>query len=66
MANPGPYPHGEADSDGENDPGARLGRRPTRGMPPWVGVLAVVLGIALVVLLLILHLNGTIGGGVHR
>jgi hypothetical protein len=66
MADPGPYPGGEADPGSKNDPGTRLGRGPTGGTPRWLGVVGILVAIALVALVVVLHLTGTLGGGVHQ
>jgi hypothetical protein len=58
MADPRP--------DGEDNAGARLDRRSTTRTPGWVWVLGIVVGIALVTLLVVLHLTGTLGAGAHR
>jgi len=66
MTDPGPYPDGEAHPGGENDPGTRLGRGPTGSTPHWVRVVGILVGVALLALLVVLHLTGTLGGGVHQ
>jgi hypothetical protein len=60
MAGPRPDP------DGEDDFGARMGRGSTTNPPRWVRVLGIVLAIALIALLVVLHLTGTLGAGAHR
>lgn len=58
MADPRP--------DDEDDAGARLHRRSTTETPGWMWVLGIVVGIALIMLLVVLHLTGTLGPGAHR
>jgi len=65
MTDPGPYPDGEAHPGGENDPCARLGRGPT-STPHWVRMVGILVGVAVLALLVVLHLTGTLGGGVHQ
>jgi hypothetical protein len=40
-------------------------RRAATSTPRWVFVLGIVIAVALVVLMVLLHLTGTIGPGVH-
>ena len=58
MADPRP--------DDEDDASASLHRRSTTGTPGWMWVLGIVVGIALIMLLVVLHLTGTLGPGAHR
>ena len=70
MADPRP----DADSDDAHpddahpgdDAGAQLGRGSTVSTPRWVRVLGIVIGIALVALVVILHLTGTLGPGLNQ
>jgi len=52
--------------DPGDDPRARLRRGSTTGTPRWVRVLGIVLAVGLLALLVVLHLTGTLGAGVHQ
>ena len=52
-------------SDTDDQRGAGPTRGATAGTPPWVYVLGIVLAIALVVLVIVLHLSGILGPGLH-
>jgi hypothetical protein len=54
------------DPDGQDEPGARLGRGPATGTPRWVRLAGILLAIALIALFVVLHLTGTLGAGVHQ
>jgi hypothetical protein len=59
MADPPRYPETEEDAGpGPDD-------ESTRGTPRWVFVLGIIIAIALVALMLLLHLTGTLGPGTH-
>lgn len=60
MADPRPDP------DNQDDPGTRLDGGPTTSTPRWMPLVGVVIAIALIALLVVLHLTGTLGGGVHQ
>ncbi len=64
MAHPC-HDHG-TDPNREPDPRARLDRGSAASMPGWVKVLGIVAAMAVIVLLVVLHLTGTLGAGVHR
>lgn len=59
MTDPPPYP----DPSGDTDTG------PDRGSPdgssPWISKVGVLIAIGLVLLVVVLHLTGTIGPGLH-
>ena len=59
VADMAPY----IDTDDQGGAGPKRGA--TTGTPPWVYVLGIVLAIALVVLLIVLHLSGILGPGLH-
>ncbi len=59
MADLPPYP------DTGNDTGVESGRGATTGTPRWVSVVGLILAIGLVLLVVILHLTGSIGPGAH-
>lgn len=61
MGDPQPHPDPGEDRRTQTDRGAMGG---SRGRIP-VGVFALALGIALLVLMVVLHLTGTIGPGSH-
>lgn len=54
-------PYTATDDEGGTGPD----RGATTGTPPWVYVLGIVLAIALVALIIILHLSGILGPGLH-
>ena len=54
-----PYP----DTDDEGGAGPKRGA--TTGTPPWAYVLGIVLAIALIALIIVLHLSGILGPGLH-
>ena len=59
VADMAPY----IDTDDQGGAGPKRGA--TTDTPPWVYVLGIVLAIALVVLLIVLHLSGILGPGLH-
>jgi hypothetical protein len=61
MADPSRSPEIENDAAA----GAGVDRGATKRTPRWVLVLGIIIAIALVVLMLLLHLNGTLGPRVH-
>ena len=54
------------DHDRQDDPDARRHDGPTTSTPRWVPVVGIVIAIALIALIVVLHLTGTLGGGVHQ
>jgi hypothetical protein len=56
MADPPRYPHSDADT---GDRGSAT------GTPRWAVVLGIVIAIVLVLLVIVLHLTGTLGPGAH-
>jgi hypothetical protein len=50
----------------ESDTGAQPGRGSAAGAPRWITVFGIAMAILVVVTLIILHLSGAIGPGVHR
>lgn len=58
MASPPRYPQTD------DDTGVGPDRESTTGTAPWVYVLVIV-GIALILLMVVLHLTGTMGHGLH-
>jgi hypothetical protein len=63
MGDPPDLPEPEEDAGAESDLEAARGIR--RRLPMLGGILVIVIAIALVVLLVVLHLTGTIGPGTH-
>jgi hypothetical protein len=59
MAHPPPYP--ETGDETDAPPGHGL----TAGTPRWVVVVGIAVAIGLVVLVVVLHLTGSIGPGAH-
>ena len=59
MAAPPPY------LDTGDDTGARPDRGSTTGTPRWVSMVGVAVAVGLVLLLVVLHLTGSIGPGAH-
>ena len=59
MTNPPPYP----DADGETGTGRRPGS--ANGRPRWVPVAGIVVAIGLVLLIIALHVTGTLGPPSH-
>jgi hypothetical protein len=59
MAHPPPYP------DTGDETGAEPDRRATGGTPRWVSAVAIAVVIGLILLMVVLHLTGTIGPGAH-
>jgi hypothetical protein len=59
MAHPPPYP------DTGDDTGVASDRGSSTGTPRWVSVLGIIIAIGLVLLIVVLHLTGTIGPGTH-
>jgi hypothetical protein len=49
----------------EEDTGVRPDRGASRPAPRWAIVLGIIIAIALVVLMVVLHLAGTLGPGAH-
>jgi hypothetical protein len=60
--NAGPLPRYP---DAEDDTGARADRRSAAGAPRWITVLGIVIAILVVLTLVVLHLTGAIGPGLH-
>ncbi len=60
MADPRP------DRDSDDDPAARIDRGSTTSTPRWVRALGIVIALALIALIVVLHLTGTLGAGAHR
>jgi hypothetical protein len=59
VADPPPYP------DTGDDTGVGPDRGSATGTPRWVFVLGIIIAIVLVLLLVVLHLTGTLGPGAH-
>ena len=59
MADPPPYP------DTGDDTGAGPDRGATTGAPRWVSVVGIIVAIVLVLLVVVLHLSGSVGPGAH-
>lgn len=59
VADPPPYP------DPSGDTGAGPGRGSSDGTPRWVFVVGIVIAVGLLLLIVVLHLTGTISPGVH-
>ena len=59
MADPPRSPETEEDTGVGSDRGA------ASGTPRWVFVLGIIIAIALVMMIVFLHLTGTLGAGVH-
>jgi hypothetical protein len=59
MADPPRYP------DTGDDTGLGRDRGSATGTPRWVSVLGIIIAIALVLLVVVLHLTGTLGPGAH-
>lgn len=55
-----PPSHPETD-----DTGGVPERGATTGLPRWMSVLGIVIAVALVLIVVVLHLTGTIGAGTH-
>ncbi|MHB8645649.1 MAG: hypothetical protein ACYDAR_07660 [Thermomicrobiales bacterium] len=53
------------DDDSGDDTGMGPGRRPPTGTPRWISVLGIVIAIVLLLLIVILHLSGILGPGLH-
>jgi hypothetical protein len=60
VAHPPPYP--DSGDDADVNPYRRAN---TGGTPRWLSALGIGLVVALVVLVVVLHLTGTIGPGAH-
>lgn len=60
MAGLSRYPDAEADTGVERDRGSAA------GAPPWIAVLGIVIAILVVLTLVVLHLTGAIGPGLHQ
>jgi len=59
MADPPPYP------DTGDDTGAGPDRGPTTGAPRWVSVVGIIVAVAVLLLVVVLHLSGSVGPGAH-
>jgi hypothetical protein len=59
MAHPPPYPK-RGDDTGEGSDYV-----PAAGTPRWITVLGIVIAIGVVVLIVVLHLSGSMGPGAH-
>jgi hypothetical protein len=61
MAEPPRLPDADADDDSGLDPGGGQ----ARGTPRWMIVVGIIIAIAAVALMVLLHLTGAFGPGVH-
>ena len=59
MAHPPRYPKTDADAD------VPPSHRPAGVTPRWVSVLGIIIVIGLVLLIIVLHLSGSVGPGAH-
>ncbi|GEM_PF-1845448 len=58
-------PYSGTGDDTSNDTGVGHDRRSTTSTPRWVSVLGIVIAIVLLLLIVVLHLTGILGPGLH-
>ena len=61
-----PHPESGSDPNADHDVSARYGHSPAPGTSRWVKFAAVLAATALLALLIVLHLTGTLGAGTHQ